>query len=130
MSDPELTALIPDSCCESCSRMDMMMGCRYIGERKSSRMDTFLSMSIFLFSSFISANMSPTSCRPVSLRRPVRGQQKEGQTRSTDSVDHLNRFFLSHLSWPGVLGSGRCRGSEGSLGRTAGMTSEELSAQR
>lgn len=127
MWDPGLTALIPDSCCESCSRMEMMMGWRYIGDRNSSRMDTFLSMSIFLFSSFISASMSPTSCRPVSLRRPVTGQQNVGQTLPTHSVNRLHGS-VSHLSWPGVLGSGRCRGNEGSRGRMVGMTSEELSA--
>lgn len=65
-----LTALIPDSCWESCSRMAMMMGCLYSGERKSSAIDTFLSMSILLFSSFISAKSSLTSSRPVSRLRP------------------------------------------------------------
>ena len=59
-----LTALMPDSCWESCRTMAMTKGWRYIGVRNSVGMVTFFSNAIFIPSSFISWRSAVTSSVP------------------------------------------------------------------
>lgn len=66
-SESLLTALIPDSCWESCRTRAITSGWRYRGERSSSGMVTFFSLIICRLSSFISCMSALTSEVPLSF---------------------------------------------------------------
>lgn len=62
-----LTALMPDSCCESCMTMLMMSGDRRVGEQISSDMDIMASDCCARCSALISSMSSSTLLEALSL---------------------------------------------------------------